>query len=325
MFFKDILGHNQVKKVLLNAITQNRVAHAYLFFGPSGIGKRGMATAFAAGILCTTSPGSACGECSRCRRISEGIYPDVFILSPVNGSIKIEQVRGIQKKVQYKPYEGEKKVIIIEDAEAMTRDASNSLLKILEEPPEDTCFILTASNHYNLLPTIVSRCQPIQMGKVPADDIEKLLESRGLDLEKAKLITVFADGIPGRALEMIDSGNLEESRAYVFNLAQAIEKGSVSELLKYAEELEKRGDLQTILEQMVLWYRDNLMWLETNKDNLIINLDRLNFIKSHKGTKQYYIDSIKEILEAKNKIEQNVNLRLTLEVLLLKLADHFVG
>lgn len=321
MFFEDILGHSHVKKFLQNSIANNRVAHAYLFSGPSGIGKTLMAEAFAAGLLCKTKPGIACGQCSVCKRILDKNYPDLITVNPLGEAIKIDQVRELQKKVQYRPYEAHKKICIINNAETMTRDAANCLLKVLEEPPEDTIFVLTAVNQYNLLPTIVSRCQLVQMGKVPTDEIEQMLVRQGNDIEKAKVIAALSDGIPEKALEMAGSGSAEETRKLVFDLIDLIEKGNTNELLKFAEELEKRSDLQSVIEQLLLWYRDSLIWVETKKEEFIVNQDKLFLLEGNKS-REYYLDSIKEIMDANNKLKHNVNARLTLEVLLLKLASN---
>ncbi|HWI55377.1 MAG TPA: DNA polymerase III subunit delta', partial [Desulfobacteria bacterium] len=200
MLFGQIIGHEQPKKIFKNAIADGRFAHAYLLHGMPGVGKKSLASALVANLFCPDRNGDACGVCPTCRRVEKNNHPDFFIIGPSGNNIKIEQVREIQKKVQLRPYEGTIKVFLITESECMTREASNCLLKILEEPPSDTVFLLTANNLYSLMPTIISRCQTIPVGKVPLDKIEQLLQSHGLEEEKARLYASLSDGVPGAAL-----------------------------------------------------------------------------------------------------------------------------
>lgn len=319
--FANIIGHSQAKTILYNALSGDRVAHAYLFHGPKGIGKESLARAFAAILLCKADGKDACGKCTVCERLSKDVFPDFMVIKPSGNNIKIEQVREIQKRVQFKPYEAEKKICLINTADTMTREASNCILKILEDPPPDTVFLLTTINPYNMLPTIISRCQLIPLGKVHTNQIEEMLHERfQVDLEKAKFFASLSDGVPGTAIEMSTSDFGLEAREWVFKLEENLTKGTINELLKVAEELEKRKDLSDIFDQLLLWFRDRLIWLETGEDKLIINIDKLDLLKRYSNSKKYYIQSIIDIIEARNKINQNVNLRLIIEVLLLRLA-----
>ncbi|PKM81478.1 MAG: DNA polymerase III subunit delta' [Firmicutes bacterium HGW-Firmicutes-14] len=321
-----IISHSRTKKLLLNVLNENRVAHAYLFHGPQGVGKRSIASAFAAGILCPESTGDACGTCSVCTRVLENKFPDFSIMAAQGNNIKIEQIRELQRNAQFKPYAAGKKVYIIDGAEHMTRDAANCLLRILEDPPPDTVFLLITANLYSLLPTIISRCQMVSMTKAPAGEIEQMLiESRHIDPEKARLLALLSDGLPGKALEMAGDEDESELRKTVFQLNEKINLGNVGELLKTAEELEKnREKLPGILEQMLLWYRDKLIWSKTGDEQLILNVDKIDLLKKGSGDQTWKpaARSIEEIFAAKNRISQNANIRLTLEVLLMRLAEN---
>ena len=324
MKIADVVGHLRPKRILQNALSENRAAHAYLFQGPEGVGKTTLAKAFANTLLCGEGVIDACGECDTCRRFVEGLIPDFFVIEPQGNNIKIEQVRDLQKKALFKPYEAAGKVYLIEKAETMTRDAANCLLKILEDPPPDTKFLLTTVNSYNLLPTIVSRCQLLTLGKVAPAEIKRMLinNSRG-DPETAVLLATLCNGLPGQAWKMAEPEKGLKIRETVFELYEKVIEGSINELIKTAEELEKKKDIiPEVLEQLLLWYRDMLIWKQTSDQKLIINIDKMEWLKTHSENKgkNSLIKSIESIIEAKMQINRNVNFRLAMEVLMLRLA-----
>jgi DNA polymerase-3 subunit delta' len=141
--FREIIGHQENIQLLQNAISQNQVAHAYLFLGPKGVGKKTTALAFARALFCSCPiGGDACGRCRCCQQVSEGNHPDLYLISPTGSSIKIDQVREIQKKAIIKPYQGQRVTFLLELVETMTSEAANCLLKLLEEPNQGVSFIL---------------------------------------------------------------------------------------------------------------------------------------------------------------------------------------
>ena len=322
MILAEIVGHSRAKKVLHNALLENRVAHAYLFCGPSGIGKTALTKAFAKALLCPNkSHNDACGRCPTCLRVEAGRFPDLSEVSPAGNNIKIEQIREIQKKAQFKPFEAARKVYIINRADLLTREAANCLLKILEDPPPDTFFLLTTINAYNLPSTVVSRCQQVPLSRVPVKEIEQLLVKGGLDLPTASLQASLAEGLPGRAFASGEFNKRLEARELVFQLEAKLELGDINELFKAAEEFEKkREELPGFLEQLLLWYRDHLVWSSTFKEELIVNADMVNKLKSFGRGQEYYLRSVEDIMEARKQIDQNVNIRLVMEVLFMRLA-----
>ncbi len=320
MPFSQIIGHEQPKKIFQNALAEGRFAHAYLLHGVSGVGKKSLAMALAANLFCPDRTIDACGVCPTCGRVEQNKHPDFFIIEPSGNTIKIEQIREIQKRVQLKPYEGTIKVFLLTDAECMTREATNCLLKMLEEPPSDTVFLLTANNLYSIMPTIISRCQTIPVGKVSLEKIEHLLQNHGLEAEQAKLYASLSDGVPGAALQLAVSGKGQEIRRIAFDLENVILKRDINDLIKKAEEVEKKQELPEIIDQLMLWYRDRLIWSQTGDKQLIVNKDRFEELKALSQDKEKLLEGIECLLEAKNSISQNVNTRLVLEVLLLRLA-----
>lgn len=320
MLFEQIIGQEQPKMIFRNAISEGRFAHAYLLHGMPGVGKKSLAMALAANLFCPDRTIDACGVCPVCRRVEQKKHPDFFIIEPSGNNIKIEQIREIQKKVQLKPYEGTIKVFLLTNSESMTREASNCLLKMLEEPPADTVFLLTATNLYSLMPTIISRCQTIPVGKASHEEIEQLLQSQGLEAEKAKLYASLSDGIPGVALELAFSERGQEIRRIAFEFEKVISTKDVNELIKIAEEMEKKKELPEVIDQITLWYRDRLIWNQTGDKQLIVNMDMFEQLGSLSDDKEKLINGIEYLLEAKSSITQNVNTRLVLEVLFLRLA-----
>jgi DNA polymerase-3 subunit delta' len=192
-----------VEKNLAAAMSQNRVAHAYLFLGPEAVGKFQFALRFAQGLLCEKKTTPPCGQCNNCRLVLSRSHPDLHLLQvgADEKQIKIDEVREFQKTLSYRAFSGGWKVGIIKEAEKLTVQAMNSLLKTLEEPLPNTALILTSSNRSRLLPTVVSRCQIVRFPPVPKEVlVEILLREQKISAEKARLVANYAEG----SLEKID-------------------------------------------------------------------------------------------------------------------------
>ncbi|HVG71769.1 MAG TPA: DNA polymerase III subunit delta' [Vicinamibacterales bacterium] len=245
MPFREVIGHRRLVTLLSRAIAHETLPPSLLFAGPHGVGKRRTAVAVAETINCQATldapplPRDACGECASCRRIARGVHPDVLIVEPGDlGSIKIEQVRDVVDRAGYRPFEGRRRVVIIDDADAMVDAAQNALLKTLEEPPQASIFILVSAMPDALLPTVLSRCQRLRFGELSAAEItEALMRDHKYDETEARAAAVDADGSIGRALSAL-SDDVTEARAMAHRvLEQAVRQADPGRRIDLAREV----------------------------------------------------------------------------------------
>jgi DNA polymerase-3 subunit delta' len=206
MSFKAVMGHERPIEFLRRAIKHDKLAHSYLFLGNEGIGKRWTALQFAKAVNCIgggSDHEDACDHCSSCKKIDHLLHPDLLLIEPEGQTLKVDQVRQMQKDLTYQPYEGKRRFCILTAADRMAPNMANILLKTLEEPPLHTVIILLANSPRLLLPTILSRCQPIRFNPLPVPSVAKwLMERRGLDEKEAGLLASLSEGSPGKALEI---------------------------------------------------------------------------------------------------------------------------
>jgi len=337
--FRDVVNQDHAILLFRSAVRAGKVGHAYLLVGPKGVGRRTLALAFAQFLNCDRPDGDACGECDPCRRIVSGNHPDVRILDVAHDKffeapekdyrgkeIPIDQIRALRQDAAYAPYQGRRKVYIIADAERLNPNSSNSLLKILEEPPERITFILIAESAVALLPTIVSRCQLVRCTYLRADQIERALVERWkVDEGRAGVISALADGRLGRAREWVDSEERLAARDRLLDLLPALEEGDLLVRLDAAEALVKEtqgkeGDLlPQLLDLAVLWYRDLLVWKQLQEPALLVNRDRQSQIArlAVEYGEAMLGARIEAVEAAKESLRRNVNARLALEKLFL--------
>lgn len=325
MNFNDIIGQDKIKDSLIKAFINNNVAHGYLFEGPKSIGKEKLARVFAKTLLCKEQGSFPCDKCSCCLKFDSGNHPDFYIDEPQGDSFKKEQIEDIQRSMRTLPYEGKRKVYIIKDAHKMTDQAQNSFLKTLEEPPSYINIILTTNNSYILLPTILSRCQILKFTPVEEGKIRDLLvSSYNKNEEEARFIASFSNGIVGKAINLSESHEFKSLREEIISVidntlsCDAFKIFSISDFFK-----EKEGQIEEILDIILIWFRDLLLIKEIGNPKFIINKDKEDLLL--KQCINLSSKGINDIIEAVNKAKVNiaskVNYQLALEVMLLKIQE----
>ncbi len=321
MTFDQILGHKRQKEILNRALANGRLAHAYLFAGPDGIGKRLMAMALARAIVCEEQRG--CGNCLACRKIDHQNHPDLHILEPDGKAIKIEQIRAFQRELNLKPLEAPRKICMIEQADTMTVGAANALLKTLEEPRGDTLLVLLSSQPNRLLETIRSRCQPLPFNRHPKSRIQAELEKQlGIASEESHVLAALSEGSFKKAFGKDRDLYLEQRRDLLKTLT-GLSSGSILPTLDFADQLAAdKTVLPDILEIFQAFYRDVLMTLQGRGDEELVNLDLKE--KIHRVSAREDVSTIlaklEALVEVRHQLDRNVNRQLAMEVLLLKLA-----
>lgn len=317
MPFSEITGHEHNIKALKRSIENGRVHHAYIFSGPEGVGKKLTAMALAKTLNCLEAHGDFCGHCASCKKIETGNHPDVKIIEPDGQLIKIDQIRELQKDLQFRPFEGKKRVFIIDGADRMGLPASNSILKTLEEPPRDSVLILITSNFHALLPTVVSRCQRLSFSSLPISVIEKMLvEKKGAGV--AHIVAAISEGSIGRALGE-DEGSIIEERERVF--AGLTGMKNAGNILRLAEEMSKDEDLEGVLRILKILYRD-MAALKGGSDDLI-NTDMLSRVSEYAGlmSMEAILDGFDCISETESLMKRNINKQLALEVMMMRISQ----
>lgn len=325
MDFDDIIGHERIIESLKNAIRNDLVSHSYLFEGPKSIGKEKLAKAFAKTLLCQKGGDSSCNTCSSCMKIESGNHPDFHTEYPDKDSFKKEQIEEIQRTIRKIPLESNRKIYILDDVDKMTQQAQNSFLKTLEEPPGYTVLILLATNSYSLLPTIVSRCQTVKFTPVEKHTIEKaLINSFNKTEEQARFIASFSNGVIGRAIELSKSNEFKLLRDETIDKLDMILNRDKLKVFSVSEFFEQNKELiDEIMDIILLWYRDLLIYKETGNINILVNKDKVDSIsyQCEKLSKQKIMDIINIVRWTKDDIHSNINYQLAVEVMLLKIQE----
>lgn len=324
MPFQDILGQENAKKLLQNALRNETVSHAYLFSGPAGSGQMKTALTFAQAIFCTKSQEDACGECLECRKIDHGNHPDLQLLKPDGASIKIDQIRDLQRAFSYRSGSANPKIYIIDEADKMTVQAANSLLKFLEEPPAPAVGILIADNGRSLLPTIQSRTQRIPFSPLHPDIMLQELASEGIPTPLARCAVSLSSGLDG-CREILQQNWFAEMRNVMLQLAKESLGNGSSAVATAGQKLFKTGlgeHLDTLFSMFHLWFKDMLYFLHRKHESIVF-IDQLDFISryAHQRSSTQWVAYMDFAADSKKKLRFNANSQLCLEQFLIRLEN----
>ncbi|MBP1924899.1 DNA polymerase-3 subunit delta' [Sedimentibacter acidaminivorans] len=329
MYYSDIAGQNDTKKSLINTINNDNVSHCYIFEGPKGMGKYELSLVFAQSLFCNNfkineEPCNICGDCIKFNSMN---HPDLHVINLDEKTIKREDIDKLIESINKKPYEASKKVYIIKDSHEMTPQAANTFLKTLEEPPKDSIIILLTNNINLLIPTIISRCQVIKFKDINKNEIKNfLIEKYNVDIVMAAVIAYYSKGILNKAINIITKkDDIIEKRKVVIELFDNIIKtdsGIIFDFEKYFEE--QKDNIDEIIEILMLWIRD-VTFVKNKMEGLLINKDYLELAKEH--AKYMRNDSSDDLIEnlqrISDNIKNNVNYKLTIDRMLLKIQEVF--
>ena len=293
--FETIFGNEKNKQILQKSIQSNTISHSYMFVGIQGIGKKIIAKEFAKNILCLNQDNSKNCTCKSCIEFETNNNPDFSIIEPDGNSIKIEQIRELQKRIQEKPIISNNKVYIIDDADMMTQEAQNCLLKTLEEPPEYATIILIGSNENLFLTTIKSRCMILHFEPISNENIKKYLQNElGISNIDDEMLDIFQGSI-GKAIDLKDK---KEEYEKIIAFVENLDKKDIIDLYKLAEPIYK------------------------SKEEIFEILDYINILLLKKARQNYlYTDCIQIVEDTKKRLKQNGNYDMCIDNLVFNLKE----
>ncbi|AJY74905.1 DNA polymerase III subunit delta' [Paenibacillus beijingensis] len=317
-------GQTKAKRILQYVLKSGKVSHAYLFSGPSGTGRMALALAFAKALFCTAGGDDACGECLECRKFEHGNQPDLHRVAPDGASVKLGQIQELQREMAFRTTSQHRKVYIMEHAETMTVQASNSLLKFLEEPLSPTVAILLTDNPLAVLPTIRSRAQIIPFLPFPPEQMLQELVNEGQPHLLARAAVHLASGIDG-ARQLIQQNGFAEMRNVVIQLGkEGLTRFTAAMITAqqrlFKTELGEQSEL--FLSLLLLWFKD-MIHFQAGRQEKMVFIDQSEWIGTHAfaHSVDYWVECMEHTLEAGKRIAANVAPQLAVEQLLVNLQE----
>lgn len=328
--FEQVIGHEQIIDYLENAIKQEKTSHAYIFCGEAGSGKKLLANTFAKILQCEQKRGASCGVCQSCMQADSGNHPDIVHLNYEKASIGVDDIRTqINNDIAVKPYSSPYKIYIIEDAEKMTEQAQNALLKTIEEPPAYGILLLLSNNLNKLLPTILSRCVALQLKSIHPKLIKSyLMKNVNVPDYLAELSANFSQGNVGRAIRYASSDDFIKMKEEVLHLLKYIDDMEIYEIMESIKLMAKHKlNITDYIDLMILWYRDVLMFKVTTNPNVLLFTEEISYIAKQATNRDYEgIENIIEAMEkAKIRLNANVNFDTAIELMLFSLKENGNG
>lgn len=329
--FSAVLGHDGAKAHLQAALADRQMSHAYLIEGTHGVGKKTLANAFIKTLLCQNpiqggnGQQDCCNRCRSCRSFDHENHPDVRRIRAAQdkNTISVKQIRDeLVKDISVRPYGSRYKIYIVEEAERLTIEAQNAMLKTLEEPPAYGLILLLAESSAAFLPTILSRCVKISLQPLDTGLVQKELGRQGIDAGRAGIAATFAQGSIGQALKLCEDEDFEELRQALFRFLGQLPSLSQLEVLRGAQLWEQyKGEQDALFSLLLIWYRDILVYQETRNPAQIICTDQLAAIQKLAS----YYDNRKliritdQVLDIHKKLKANANPALAIDCLLMEL------
>lgn len=326
--YDKVVGHENIISQLTTAVKMEKVSHAYIFNGADGSGKNVLAKAFAEALLCEKQNERGCGECHFCKQVFSGNNPDLkYVGHEKPNSIGVDDVReALVQDIQIKPYNGLKKVYIIDEAEKMTVQAQNAILKTIEEPPEYSVIIFLTNNVDIFLPTILSRCITINLRPLRESIImEYLINKYKIPDYEAKVCASFSQGQLGKAVKLVESDNFNGIKEEALRFIRSISTYEIYDLVDEIKKItEYKLNINDFIDILEMWYRDVLLFKVTKDPNHLVFADELNLITRMASKSSY--EGIEIILNscevAKARIKANVNFELAMELMLLNIKEN---
>lgn len=326
--FQDIIGQEQIKEHLQNAVAAKKISHAYIINGEKSSGKEFIAKIFAMTLQCEKGGINPCQECHSCKQALSGNQPDIIrVMHEKPGTISVDDIRTqVNNDVEIKPYSSPYKIYIINEAEKMTPQAQNAILKTLEEPPEYVVILLLTTNVNALLPTILSRCVLLNMKPVADEQVRKfLMEQEKVPDYKADVCVAFARGNIGKAKLLASSEDFENVKAEALSLLRYVQDMELHEIVAAIKKIgDYKLEVSDYLDIIAIWYRDVLLFKATSDVNHLIFKEEISNIRKVAQRSSY--EGIEEVIEAlekaKRRLDANVNFELTMELLMMTIREN---
>ena len=328
--FKDVVGHKNIIQYIGNAVKTDKVSHAYIMNGEKGAGKKLLANLFAMSLQCQNreEDGDACGKCQSCKQAMNHNQPDIIkVTHEKPNTISIDDIREqVNNDIVIKPYSSRYKIYIIADADMMSVQAQNAILKTIEEPPDYAVIMLLTENAETLLPTIRSRCVMLKLRNIKDQLVKKyLMEQMQVPDYKADVCVAFAQGNMGKAIMLATSEHFNEIKEEAVHLLRNINDLDLNELIEAVKRcMYYKLEITDYMDVIAVWYRDVLIYKATRNVDRVVFSDQLKYIKERASKSSYEgIEIILDALEkAKSRLKANVNFELTMELLLLTIKEN---
>ena len=324
--FQEIRGNKSLTEQLKAAVLDGKASHAYLFLGGAGAGKRLIANTFAKALQCEGNGLKPCGNCRSCHAFDHKNHPDVIYFQAQEKPPKytIEDVRKqIVETVDLKPFQYDKKIYIIEKADTLNIQSQNALLKTLEEPPAHVLFLLLAERAEAFLPTILSRVVTMKIRPLSEETVAEHLMGTGLSAEESHTLAAYSQGRIGQALELTEDDAFREMRQDILGKLEALPSMQEGEAYWMAKELEAYKNDLRFLDIMELWYRDLLTAKSLKEERYLIQKDKKEAIfRGAKEPAEMLAKKAEAVRNARIRLSQNANFRLTMEVMLMDLKEN---